>query len=52
MLYADGFVDGVTGRGAMFTHMTAEGRLLGFDIGDWAMLVGGLTLAALVALLV
>ena len=36
----------------MFTRMTAEGRLLGFDIGDWTMLLGGLTLAGLVALLV
>jgi hypothetical protein len=42
----------VTERGTMFARMTAEGRLLGFDIGDWTMLLGGLTLAALVALLV
>jgi hypothetical protein len=42
----------VTERGTMFTRMTAEGRLLGFNIGDWTMLLGGLTLAALVALLV
>jgi hypothetical protein len=35
----------------MFSHVTADRRLLGFDIGDWAMLFAGLGLAmALVAL--
>jgi hypothetical protein len=35
----------------MFAHVSADGRLLGFDIGDWAMLFAGLGLAtALVAL--
>jgi hypothetical protein len=33
-------------------HLTAEGRLLGFDTGDWSMLLGGFVLAGLVALLV
>jgi hypothetical protein len=36
----------------MFTRMSGEGRLLGFDLGDWTMLLGGLTLAALLLLLV
>jgi hypothetical protein len=33
-------------------HLTAEGRLLGFDTGDWSMLLGGLLLAGLLALMV
>jgi hypothetical protein len=36
----------------MFARMTAEGRLLGFDTGDWTMLLAGLTLAGLLTLLV
>jgi hypothetical protein len=33
-------------------YFTAEGRLLGFDTGDWSMLVGGFFLAGLLALMV
>jgi hypothetical protein len=33
-------------------RLTAEGRLLGFDTGDWSILLGGFVLAGLVALLV
>ncbi len=30
---------------------TAEGRLLGFDTGDWSMLLGGFFLAGFLALM-
>jgi hypothetical protein len=30
-------------------RFTAEGRLLGFDTGDWFMLLGGLVLAGLLS---
>jgi hypothetical protein len=33
-------------------RLTSDGRLLGFDTGDWSMLLGGFVLAGLVALLV
>jgi hypothetical protein len=33
-------------------RLTTDGRLLGFDTGDWSMLLAGFVLAALVALLV
>jgi hypothetical protein len=33
-------------------HLTAEGRLLGFDIGDWSILLGGFFLAGFLALMV
>jgi hypothetical protein len=33
-------------------YFTAEGRLLGFDTGDWSMLIGGFFLAGLLALMV
>jgi len=33
-------------------RLTAEGRLLGFDTGDWSMLLGGFFLAGLLALMV
>jgi hypothetical protein len=33
-------------------RLTTEGRLLGFDTGDWSILLGGFVLAGLVALLV
>jgi hypothetical protein len=36
----------------MFAHSTAEGRLLGFDVGDWSLLLGGFLLAGLLTLLV
>ena len=38
-------------EGIMFARMTSEGRLLGFDRGDWAMLLGGFALVGLLALL-
>jgi hypothetical protein len=33
-------------------RLTTDGRLLGFDTGDWSMLLGGFFLAGLLALLV
>jgi hypothetical protein len=33
-------------------RFTAEGRLLGFDTGDWSMLLGGFFLAGFLALMV
>lgn len=33
-------------------RITTDGRLLGFDTGDWSMLLGGFFLAGLLALLV
>jgi hypothetical protein len=33
-------------------RLTTDGRLLGFDTGDWSMLLGGFVLAGLLALLV
>jgi hypothetical protein len=36
----------------MLERITFEVRLLGFDIGDWLMLVGGFMLAGLLMLLV
>jgi hypothetical protein len=36
----------------MFARMTADGRLLGLDIGEWSMLFGGCMLAGLLAHLV
>jgi hypothetical protein len=35
-----------------FELMTADGRLFGFDIWDWSMIVGGSLLVRLVVLLV
>jgi hypothetical protein len=35
-----------------FELVTADGRLLGFDIWDWSMILGGSLLISLVALLV
>jgi hypothetical protein len=35
----------------MFARRTAEGRLLGFDAGDWSLLFGGFLLAGLLMLL-
>jgi hypothetical protein len=32
--------------------LTAGGRLLGFDTGDWSMLLGGFFLAGLLTLMV
>jgi hypothetical protein len=34
------------------SRVMADGRLLGFDSGDWSMLLGGFALAGLLALLV
>jgi hypothetical protein len=36
----------------MFARTKADPRLLGFDTGDWVMLVGGFILAGLMTLLV
>lgn len=33
-------------------RFTTDGRLLGFDSGDWSMLLGGFAVAGLLALLV
>jgi hypothetical protein len=33
--------------GSMFARMMVENRFLGFNSGDWLMLLGGLTLAVL-----
>jgi hypothetical protein len=38
--------------GNMFAHTRTEHRLLGFDIGDWSILVVGFALVALLTLLV
>jgi hypothetical protein len=35
----------------VFGRMTAEGRLLGLNPGDWSLLIGGLVLVVLVVLL-
>jgi hypothetical protein len=35
----------------MFARMTVKGRLLGFNTGDWSMLLGGFLLAGLLTLL-
>jgi hypothetical protein len=35
----------------MIARITADGRLLGFNIGDWSMLFGGCMLAGLLAFL-
>jgi hypothetical protein len=34
----------------MFARLTANGRLFGFDIGDWFLLVGGCMTAGLLTL--
>jgi hypothetical protein len=34
------------------TQFTTDGRLLGFDTGDWSMLLGGFVLAGLLTLFV
>jgi hypothetical protein len=38
-------------RQGMFAHSVAEGRLFGFDAGDWSLLFGGFLLAGLLTLL-
>jgi hypothetical protein len=38
-------------REIMFARMISERRLLGFDRGDWSMLLGGLVLAGFLAAL-
>jgi hypothetical protein len=35
----------------MFARRMAEGRVLGFDVGDWSLLLGGFLLAVLLTLL-
>jgi hypothetical protein len=43
----------IPSRGVMqFELMTADGRLFGFDIWDWSMIIGGSLLVSLIALLV
>jgi hypothetical protein len=44
----------ISSRGAFmqFELITADGRLFGFDIWDWSMILGGSLLVSLVALLV
>jgi hypothetical protein len=36
----------------MIARMTAEGRVLGFNAGDWLLLIGGSALAGLLTFLV
>jgi hypothetical protein len=36
----------------MFAGRTAEGLLLGFDVGDWSLLLAGFLFAGLLTLLV
>ena len=36
----------------MYAQTRTERRLLGFDAGDWSILVAGLTLVALLTLLI
>ena len=33
-------------------RFTAEGRLLGFDTGDWSLLLGGFFVAGLLTLII
>jgi hypothetical protein len=35
----------------MFVRMIPDGRFLGFDAGDWSMLLGGFTVSGLAVLL-
>jgi hypothetical protein len=35
----------------MFAGLSADGRLLGLNSGDWSLLLGGLALVAMVILL-
>jgi hypothetical protein len=39
-------------RFATTLRLTSDGRLLGFDTGDWSMLLGGFLLAGMLALMV
>jgi hypothetical protein len=39
-------------EGIMIARMTAEGRILGFNAGDWLLLLGGSALAGLLTFLV
>ena len=38
-------------RAPMLAYLTAEGRILGLDAGDWALLLGGSALLGLLSLL-
>jgi hypothetical protein len=40
------------GKNAMTVRVSNGGRVLGFDAGDWSMLVAGFILAGLLVLLV
>jgi hypothetical protein len=42
----------INGQGAVMMRVTNNGRLLGFDAGDWSMLIVGFTLAGLLVLIV
>ena len=39
-------------RLATSLRLTSDGRLLGFDTGDWSVLLGGFAVAGLLSLLV
>jgi hypothetical protein len=41
----------VTAKGAEMSHVISDGRLLGFDLGDWSILLGGSVLACFSLLL-
>jgi hypothetical protein len=44
--------DGLEAGGKMFARMTAEGRLFGFDLGDWSVLLTGLVLTGFISFLI
>ena len=44
--------DGLEAEGTMFARMTTEGRLFGFDLGDWSVLLTGVVLTGFLSLLV
>jgi|HubBroStandDraft_1064217.scaffolds.fasta_scaffold845804_2 hypothetical protein len=44
--------DDLKAGGAMFARMTTEGRLFGFDLGDWSVLLTGVVLTGFLSLLV
>jgi hypothetical protein len=41
-----------TSKGAVEMRVTTDGRLLGFDFGDWSLLVVGFTVVGLLVFLV
>jgi hypothetical protein len=44
--------DNLSPETIMLERITSERRLLGFDVGDWLMLIGGFILAGSLALFV